>query len=95
MAPLMHRCAFAETLLILHESSVSDYGIAQVGRNCPSLTSIDIGNCPNITDIGLRELAIGDATEFNPNLSDEGLLRFDSCDDCLALNVMRSNHEYG
>ena len=30
MAPLMHRCAFAETLLILHESSVSDYGIDRV-----------------------------------------------------------------
>jgi hypothetical protein len=53
---------FFEGVEVLHINGadrVTDYGLAQVGRNCPTLTSVDLGNCPNITDIGLRELAIG------------------------------------
>ena len=58
-----------ETLHIRGADRVSDYGLAQVGRNCPTLTSVDIGHCPTITDIGLRELAIGCSSLTRLNLA--------------------------
>jgi len=58
-----------ETLHIRGADKVSDYGMAMVGRNCPTLTSVDIGHCSTITDIGLRELAIGCTSLTRLNLS--------------------------
>eukprot|EP00949_MAST-11_sp_MAST-11-sp1_P004505 g4505.t1 len=48
-----------KTLHIAGAKNVTNYGLAQLGRGCQSLTSLDISHCSKVSDVGVRAMAIG------------------------------------
>ena len=87
-----------ESLLVVNisgASKVTDYGLALIARNNAQLKEVDISHCPNISDIGLREVGLFCEHLASLNVSSTlitgvSLIAIaENCTDLKVLNVSR------